>query len=292
MSHFTCITVHKDGENPEELLAPFQENNMGDCPEEYLEFNDVEEEYLEKFQNKGIDMIEAPNGELLNVWDERFNDKRGGNAKVIPKGYKQIHILFKDKYKDFDEFMEQYGGYKKDESTGKYGYWENPNAKWDWYEMGGRWTGYFKLKKGAKGYVGLPGLMTEPAKIDYVDQIMFKDIDIEGMIEDQKQDREEKWKEIVKTVGSSDKNKISILEYTHEYKMNITKEEWMKVVTPISPFLTFAFIDHDGNWHEKGSMGWWGIVSNEDKVTYEEAWKRFMVSLEPDDILTVWDLHI
>ena len=22
----------------------------------------------------------------------------------------------------------------------------NPNSKWDWYEVGGRWTGYFKLK--------------------------------------------------------------------------------------------------------------------------------------------------
>ena len=46
MSHFT-VAVFIDGKQDseylenrlEEMLAPFQENNMGDCPEEYLEFH-------------------------------------------------------------------------------------------------------------------------------------------------------------------------------------------------------------------------------------------------------------
>lgn len=33
--HFSIIVA---GDNYEEQLAPFQENNMGDCPNEYLEF--------------------------------------------------------------------------------------------------------------------------------------------------------------------------------------------------------------------------------------------------------------
>src|SRR5687768_5462716 len=37
---------------------------------------------------------------------------------------------------------------------GKYGYWQNPNKKWDWYDLGGRWAGYFKLKPGRKGIEG------------------------------------------------------------------------------------------------------------------------------------------
>ena len=40
MSHFTVMVI---GDNPEEQLAPYQENNMGDCPQEYLEFNDLTE---------------------------------------------------------------------------------------------------------------------------------------------------------------------------------------------------------------------------------------------------------
>jgi hypothetical protein len=36
----------------------------------------------------------------------------------------------------------------------------NPNAKWDWYQVGGRWNGYFKLKDGTLGLLGEPGLQT------------------------------------------------------------------------------------------------------------------------------------
>jgi len=35
MSHFTVLVIGKD---VEEKLAPFQENNMDDCPKEYLKF--------------------------------------------------------------------------------------------------------------------------------------------------------------------------------------------------------------------------------------------------------------
>ena len=69
--HFTVMVV---GDDIEQQLAPFQENNMGDCPEEYLE--EVEYE-----------------GET---------------------------------------------------------YKENPNAQWDWYLLGGRWTGLIQLKPEAK----------------------------------------------------------------------------------------------------------------------------------------------
>ena len=41
MSHFTVMVI---GNNVVDQLAPFQENNMGDCPVEYLEFEDYTEE--------------------------------------------------------------------------------------------------------------------------------------------------------------------------------------------------------------------------------------------------------
>lgn len=33
-----------------------------------------------------------------------------------------------------------------DEKQGDYGYWYNPNAKWDWWTVGGRWSGLLHLK--------------------------------------------------------------------------------------------------------------------------------------------------
>jgi len=50
MSHFTVLVI---GENPEDQMRPFQENNMDDCPEEFLAFNVVDEhEYYEKDKEK------------------------------------------------------------------------------------------------------------------------------------------------------------------------------------------------------------------------------------------------
>src|SRR5579859_6601454 len=85
MSHFTVLVI---GDNPEEQLAPFQENNMGDCPKEYMVFHE----------------------------DDDCNSV--------------------------------------DPETGKKGYWENPNRKWDWYSLGGRWAGFFLLKNGKDGIQG------------------------------------------------------------------------------------------------------------------------------------------
>jgi hypothetical protein len=55
---------------------------------------------------------------------------------------------------------------------------------------------------------------------------------------------------------------------------------------------TFAYVMH-GEWHERGDMGWWGIVVNE---TEPDAWvtefNAMLESLPEDETLTVVDCHI
>lgn len=103
----------------------------------------------------------------------------------------------------FAEFVEHWNGYKPVlpgeapdiDDTHKYGYMRldaagevvelvqrtNPNAKWDWWVIGGRWTGFFKLKHNASGAVGMRGLMTTPALPGYADQALNGDIDWASM---------------------------------------------------------------------------------------------------------------
>ena len=38
MSHFAVAVISDGTKTTEELLAPYQKNNMGDCPKEFLEF--------------------------------------------------------------------------------------------------------------------------------------------------------------------------------------------------------------------------------------------------------------
>jgi len=93
------------------------------------------------------------------------------------KEYESEH---KTDYSTFDDFVKGYHGYEVNEE-GKIGRWTNPNRKWDWWIIGGRWTGMLKLKEGANGSIGRPGLMTAPAMPGYCDSVLKKDIDFEGI---------------------------------------------------------------------------------------------------------------
>lgn len=98
-------------EDLEDLLAPFQENNMGTVREEYLEFCPIDEEevneYKEEYETKTIekDGQERPIKELMS----------------------------------FREYMTEHVQYAYDEASQQYGYYSNPNSHWDWYQVGGRW---------------------------------------------------------------------------------------------------------------------------------------------------------
>ena len=70
--------------------------------------------------------------------------------------------------------------------------------------------------------------------------------------------------------------------YIHELDMDYLLEH-----TP------FCFVTEDGEWREKGEMGWWGSVSNEKP---EDSWKQqfvdYVKSLDENCLVTVVDFHI
>ncbi|AQS86669.1 hypothetical protein AA101099_2488 [Neoasaia chiangmaiensis NBRC 101099] len=115
MSHFN---VFMTGEDVEDQLAPFQENNMGDCPPEYLSFCDCHDECVERWKDA---------------------DQNG--------------VPFRERFRTFDLFVREFFGYVRNHDTGRYGYFHNPDAKWDWYEIGGRWSGRLMIRQeAADGY--------------------------------------------------------------------------------------------------------------------------------------------
>ena len=199
MSHFTVLVV---GEDPEWQLAPFQENNMGDCPREYLEFNETGEEIRRAYE-----------------------DESGGMS--------------------FEEYAE-YCGYKKDPDTGKYGYWENPDAQWNWYELGGRWRNYFKLKKGTTYYKhGNAGLNNLPLQEGYADMAHKKDIDWEGM-------RAESYAKALELWEKAKKETDSTRQFLYGILKDDTRESFVQ--NYMSP-ATYAILK-DGEWRDKyGSSG-------------------------------------
>lgn len=147
MSHFTVMVI---GENPEILLEPYNENTE---VEEY-EVGEVSEAELKRFS----DFYKEKYDEDTNLSVEELYEKHGDDWNG--RSWK----------KENDVWVE-YSTY-------------NPNSKWDWYQLGGRWNGYFKLKEGAEGEKGTSLLNPPDSDMGYVDACKKGDIDIEGMMDE------------------------------------------------------------------------------------------------------------
>jgi hypothetical protein len=285
MSHFTVLVI---GDNPEDQLAPYQENNMGTCPEEYLEFNDRTEE-------------------IKKEWEGADEETR-------------------EKYKDFDSYATGYHGYE--DNHGLYGYWHNPNTKWDWYQLGGRWTGFFKLKEGADGEAGTPGLSTDSAEPGYADVVMKKDIDFKSMMNEASKKAGETYDQIHEIIKGCDP--IQSWEHIREVmfpgkidearafyhaqpavaKLNewnqknnhklfgvslenfqVSREDYCLDAARGS-FVPFAVVK-EGQWCERGEMGWWGMTSNEtSKSKWTAQVAQLIDELPGETILSLYDCHI
>jgi hypothetical protein len=328
MSHFVVLVVGKD---IEAQLAPFQENNMGDCPKEYLEFEDKEDEMLEEYNTGTIEMIELADGSRHDKSDQQFL-KPGGkpfaHEYVYPEGHKVVAVPFKEKYPTFEDYAARWCGHEeRDEEMDRYGYWQNPNSKWDWFELGGRWTGFFKLKPGAIGEVGSPGIMTEGAKAGTADAARKCDIDWEAM----KQEPGEKaaalfdraapivaahpkprtWKEVCddEAFGNDFDARRKFyhdqpaVKAFHDaqitgYHSGFEPEDFYE---PRDRFIeaarkgaisTFAVLKN-GEWIERGAMGWWGMVSDEkQRNEWVDQFERILLTIPDDEMLSVVDCHI
>src|SRR5581483_965105 len=177
MSHFTVLVVtdRSDDDAITQALVPFQEHACtGECPKEYMEFNETETEYRQEYETGSRKMYRSPAGELFGPWDEKFRVpgtvgiNLGGLNHKKPDDYTEVEVPFKQLYSTFEQFMREWAGDEEpDPETGKYGYWENPNKKWDWWQVGGRWSNSLVRKNGSGSYP--------------TDQCRVGDLDIEGI---------------------------------------------------------------------------------------------------------------
>lgn len=303
MSHFTVLVV---GDNPEEQLEPFQENNMGDCPKEYLEFYDVEDEYRKEYEEDGVEMIRCPDGALVYPWDDRFRVPAekfgfGTNTHEVPegKGYEKVNIPHKERFATFEEFIKEWSGYgERDPENGRFGYWENPNAKWDWYSLGGRWNGFFKLKDGSKGSAGDAAWGCDPARKGWADQARKKDIDFDAMTNDAVVLAEEQWDKMLAEQAEAEfggtyvtPEMVNRALFSIGAEPGMTKTEYLNNASK-NACATFAVLK-DGVWYERGEMGWWGCVSNEKKgCNWRDEFMALFDEIEDDELLSIYDLHI
>lgn len=97
-------------------------------------------------------------------------------------------------------------------------------------------------------------------------------------------------------IGGRYDGRISAVEHDSENGFNFDKKhETLDLnARPASElpesFTCFAILTPDGQWHEKGKMGWFGIVANEDEKWLEQMRRIFV---QHNDCVAVGcDLHI
>jgi hypothetical protein len=58
-------------------------------------------------------------------------------------------------------------------------------------------------------------------------------------------------------------------------------------------FPPFCYTDEDGEWFEKGEMGWWGVAFDEQpEDTWLNQFKDYLKEVDSDCLVTVIDFHI
>lgn len=132
----------------------------------------------------------------------------------------------------------------------------NPNAKWDWWDIGGRWCDTIPLKNGK-----------------YATYASIADINF-GIDKNKYDNLIKEWDAVVENKGV-DENKKPYYFYNPEYYTSryASKEEFAEKE---SKWFPFAFVDPDGKWHEKGEMGWFGIndATRNSISVYEKEFKE------------------
>lgn len=98
MSHFT-VAVITEGvpttEKIEKALAPYQENNMGDCPKEYMEFHSLSKEYKDEYETGTTERVRLKDGTLVYPWSDCLFEK------VTEAEYEEAKLEGKRTSRDF-----------------------------------------------------------------------------------------------------------------------------------------------------------------------------------------------
>lgn len=137
----------------ESNLAPYS-----DSDENYFEFQDETEEHTSYYQTG---TVKALVHEGINQLVYNLPAELQSQAKEMP---------VKEFYPTFEDYLEYCG---KKEEDGRIGYHCNPDARYDWYSVGGRWERMIPLKEPYKKPDGEMVFYVNSAIVGEIDLLEF-----------------------------------------------------------------------------------------------------------------------
>jgi len=369
MSHFAVLLVlpsYSTDDLIANTLQPFHEYECTGVDDQYVVDVDVTEEVETTFASYTYTRWVDATGNRHDPYDDRFYRDvlpeddlgrgphgTGGNGKIglssrdwsDGKGYRtKVHLTAVDvgmteidvpaaEVKTIDDWAEGYGGWKRG-ANGRFIKHTNPNAQWDWFQVGGRYSGKLRTLSG-QGAKGRPGLMGSQEDANGVDIAQRSDLDFTSMKMARVLARREWLTDIMEKADLTAAELQDVL-----IADPIAHEEWLKLLDPkprgaeyyswiektfdtvtgrnlakagravwdlpklgkylgidawaeAAPAFTTWAVVHEGQWIEKGSMGWWGISTGDvDQDEWETRVSELVETMPADHWLAVVDCHI
>lgn len=296
MSHFATLVIHKEGADIDGILAPFCETD-----EDFFEFYDFTDEIKKEYSAVTVKRVKMPDGKYYNYGDKIFAKKvskeeyyknqngfrsyissgrNGLNTEYIlcdyiEKGGALVDVPAKE-IMTLGEYAEYCGycKYKQDENIpdedAVFGYYFNPNAEWDWFQIGGRWNNSIKTKS---------GVFCNSCKIGEIDFTP----------DERKMEINRRfWEIVVDKEPLKEGEKEPFCFYTEEYLKKLYGDKETYVLCN-STFSTYSILTPDGEWLSLSSA-----TENEEREWYkfyQSIIKKFAEE-NPDYVVTLVDCHI
>ena len=240
MSHFNVAVIHREDQSIDELLEPYDENTEV-------------EQYIDYTKQMAI---------------EYARRNYAGHSEALPADATDEQCW---KY-----MAEDYEADRIDGDGNLYTTY-NPKSKWDWWTIGGRWSGELITKSG-----------------EYTDECLVKELDV-SLDQIGYKNALRFWDVHVdhKPINDDEKEDVCFIPYNDQYFIERygDRETYAKCQ---ATFCTRAVVTPDGEWHEAGQMGWFGCSSEtgEEWRDWVDHYKERFIDPYLDMTITMIDCHI
>ena len=305
------------------LMHPY-----GSESEDCYEFCDYTAEVTKRYCEETTDAIRLPEGKIVDrynrrVWgkfkiiDGKVYEEKVGKQKMLKRSHKAkkmsavLNCSFRKIYKSLHEFATDYCSYDFDDESQRYGYYCNPNAMWDWYQIGGRWPVTFLVKEGCSEYSygerswgNAEETYPAPAGFKWVSAARKKDIQWDAMKAWRLQAAQKQFKQLEAMYVTSEAEPEKhlhvkdgcVYDYCSMiYKIGETEESYLKRhgFDPDRKYhVSFCDLIDESEWIAEGEVSARIERSEDLSMTWRDMIEDYIDDLDADDVLVSVDYHM
>jgi len=326
MSHFTVLVripaaelENHDEESIKNVLAdklqPYHEFECTGVKDQYVIEMDETDEHMASYEEETFDAVFNSDGVFVSSkYSSKLSHyKNRDDELVLPTGWEIRNTLIKD-VMSFEEYLTDWHGYRMDGTysdfrDGRFYRYTNPNRKWDWWTVGGRWSDHFLDNNGEYHDIITKGEWNiEQASADSVVKYMpyydlyashefvntylswdeCRALNEDDMSKARSMYWEQPFREEFKELMSQIDGEESWIAREPDYFWNVSREQFI-IDRVFGAIGTYAVLDDA--WYEKGEMGWFGMSHNENDK-WNEMFIEKVKSFDDNDLLILVDCHI